>query len=476
MLRSTFLKSAIVLLLAGASVLAADEIAVGEFASLTGGSASFGQSSHKGTALAIDELNAAGGVLGRKFKLITEDDQSVAGQPATIVRKLISQDKVVAVLGEVASSKSLEAAPICQQNKVPMISPASTNPKVTEVGDFIFRICFIDPFQGTVMSKFALGKGWKKVAVLTDVKQDYAVGLAEFFVKNFTANGGTIVKDQKYSTGDKDFKAQLTSIKAAKPEAIFVPGYYAEVALIARQAKLLGIKVPLLGGDGWVGDSLLKVAGTALDGSFFSCHFSADDKSETTQDFVKKYQAKYGAVPDDMAALGYDSAVILAEAIKRAGTTDSAKLRDALAATKGHKGITGTITLDEQRNAQKPAVILGIGNGGFQKTLVMMPDAASRAMMPASRVSSPATSSPPSVVTSRRPSGTSIAVSGLSAHAMPTISSVAAISRLSLMCTSSRRRRTSSSWMWRRSSRKCTVMPSAPPRCASTAAHTGSGS
>ena len=367
MSKSPFIRIvAFALLAAGLHAIAQDEIKVGEFASLTGGSASFGQSSHKGTALAFDELNANGGVLGRKFKLITEDDQSVAGQPATIARKLISQDKVIAVLGEVASSKSLEAAPICQQNKIPMISPASTNPKVTEVGDYVFRICFIDPFQGTVMSKFALSKGWKKVAVLTDVKQDYSVGLAEFFVKHITANGGQIVKEQKYSTGDKDFKAQLTSIKAAKPDAIFVPGYYAEVALIARQAKLLGIKAPLLGGDGWVGDSLLKVAGTALDGSFFSCHFSADDKSPATQEFVKKYKAKYGAVPDDMAALGYDSAMILAESIKRAGGTDSAKLRDAIAATKGHAGITGTITLDENRNATKPAVILTIGGGGFK--------------------------------------------------------------------------------------------------------------
>ena len=359
---STLLLSAIGL----AGALAQDEIKVGEFASLTGGSASFGQSSHKGTALAFDELNSAGGVLGKKFKLITEDDQSVAGQPATIVRKLISQDKVIAVLGEVASSKSLEAAPICQQNKVPMISPASTNPKVTEVGDYIFRICFIDPFQGTVMSKFALGKGWKNVAILTDVKQDYSVGLAEFFVKHLTANGGTVVKEQKYSSGDKDFKAQLTSIKAAKPDAIFVPGYYAEVALIGKQARLLGIKAPLLGGDGWVGDSLLKVAGNSLDGSFFSCHFSADDKSEATQSFVKKFKAKYNETPDDMAALGYDSAVILAKAIEKAGTTDGEKLKAAIAATKDHAGITGKITLDEKRNASKPAVILSIGGGGFK--------------------------------------------------------------------------------------------------------------
>ena len=361
-MRKSILLTAIVTFAAALTLHAQDEIVVGEFASLTGGSASFGQSSHKGTQLAIEEINAAGGVLGKKLKLITEDDQSLAGQPATIARKLISQDKIVALLGEVASSKSLEAAPICQQNKVPMISPASTNPKVTEVGDFIFRICFIDPFQGTVMSKFALGKGFKKVAVLTDVKQDYAVGLAEFFMKHFKENGGEIVKEQKYSTGDKDFKGQLTSLKASKPDAIFVPGYYGEVALIARQAKQLGIKVPLLGGDGWVGDSLLKVAGNALDGSFYSSHFSDADQTPDVQEFVKKYKAKFGGSPDDMAALGYDSAMILADAIKRAGGTDGAKLRDAIAATKNFKGITGVITIDEKRNASKSAVIMTIEN------------------------------------------------------------------------------------------------------------------
>lgn len=341
------------------------EIPVGEFASLTGTSASFGQSSHKGTVLAIEEINAAGGVLGKKINLITEDDQSQPGQPATIMRKFISQDHVVAVLGEVASSKSKEAAPICQQSQIPMISPASTNPDVTQVGDYIFRVCFIDPFQGTVMGKFALSKGWKKVAVLTDVKQDYSKGLAEFFEKYFTAHGGTIVKNQEYSTADKDFRAQLTSIKASKPDAIFLPGYYGEVSLIARQAKQLGIKVPMLGGDGWVGDSLLKVAAGSLDGSFFSSHFSAEDKNPVVQNFVTKYKAKYGAVPDDMAALGYDSAVILAEAMKRAGTTDGPKLRDAIAETKGHEGVTGIITLNAQRDADKPAVIQSISGGAF---------------------------------------------------------------------------------------------------------------
>jgi branched-chain amino acid transport system substrate-binding protein len=341
------------------------DIPIGEFASLTGGSASFGQSSHKGTILAIGEINSGGGVLGRPIRLITEDDQSQAGQPATIVRKLISQDKVVAILGEVASSKSLEAAPICQQNGIPMISPASTNPKVTEVGDFIFRICFIDPFQGTVTAKFARQKGWKNVAVLTDVKQDYSVGLAECFIKDMVANGGHIVREQKYSSGDKDFKPQLTSIKAARPDVLFVPGYYAEVALIAKQARLLGLKVPMLGGDGWTGDSLLKVAGDSLDGSFFSNHFSADDVSPKVRSFVDTYRAKYGVTPDAMAALGYDSAMILADAIRRAGTTDSVALRPSIAATKDFEGVTGRISLDASRNASKPAVILTIRDGGF---------------------------------------------------------------------------------------------------------------
>jgi len=346
--------------------LAQDQIKVGEFASLSGGSASFGQSSHNGTALAIDEINTGGGVLGKKLDLVTEDDRSVAGEPATIARKLISQDNVIAVLGEVASSKSLEAAPICQENHIPMISPASTNAKVTQVGDYIFRVCFIDPFQGKVMAKFALSKGWQKIALLKDVKQDYSMGLAQAFQDGFTGAGGSIVKVQEYSTGDKDFRAQLTSIKASHPDAIFVPGYYGEVALIARQARQLGIKAPLLGGDGWVGESLLKVAGHALDGSFFSNHYSQDDPSPVIQNFVKTYQAKYGEKPDAMAALGYDSAKILADAIARAGTTDEPKLRDAIAATKDFKGVTGDITLDADRNATKAAVILTIANGGFQ--------------------------------------------------------------------------------------------------------------
>ena len=351
-----------------------DTIKVGEFASMTGSEATFGQSSHKGTQLAIDDLNTAGGVLGKKLELLMEDDQSQAGQPATVVRKLISSDGVVAILGEVASSKSLEAAPICQQNKIPMISPASTNPKVTETGDYIFRVCFIDPFQGTVMANFARKTlKLKTAAVLTDVTSDYSLGLAKYFKEGFSADGGQIVAEQNYSKGDKDFSAQLTAIKAQNPDGIFVPGYYTEVGLIVLQARRLGITVPMFGGDGWESSSLVPIGKQALEGCYFSTHFSPEDTSPAVQKFVKEFQAKYNEAPDAMAALGYDSAMMLAAAMKTAGTTDGAKVRDALAATKDFAGVTGNITIDANRNASKPAVILTIKNGQFKYVETIAP-------------------------------------------------------------------------------------------------------
>lgn len=349
-------------------------IKVGEYASLTGKEAAFGQSSHDGTALAVDDLNAAGGVLGKQIQLITEDDQSQAGQPSTDARKLISDDGVVAVLGEVASSRSLEAAPICQQNQIPMISPSSTNPKVTEVGDYIFRVCFIDPFQGTVMANFAKNTlHMKTAAVLTDVTSDYSEGLAKFFKDSFTANGGKIVADQNYSGGDKDFNAQLTAIKAVNPDGIFVPGYYTEVGLIAIQARQLGINVPLFGGDGWESSTLVSIGGKALEGTYFSTHFTPQDTNAVVQNFVKKYEAKYNATPDAMAALGYDSMMILADAMKKSGTTAGPKVRDALAAEKDFPGITGQITIDAQRNASKPAVILEVTNAEYHFVQTISP-------------------------------------------------------------------------------------------------------
>ena len=351
-----------------------ETIKVGEYASLTGSEATFGQSSHKGTQLAVDELNANGGVLGKKIQLLTEDNQSQAGQSATVVRKLISSDGVVAILGEVASSRSLEAAPICQQNKIPMISPASTNPKVTEAGDYIFRVCFIDPFQGTVMANFARKTlKLQNVAVLTDVKSDYSVGLAKFFKAGVVAGGGKIAVEQNYSGGDKDFNAQLTSIKASNPDGIFVPGYYTEVGLIALQAKQLGLTVPIFGGDGWESSSLVPIGGAALEGDYFSTHFSPEDTSPAVQNFVKQYKQKFNETPDAMAALGYDSVMILADAMKKTGSTDGAKVRDALAAEKDFPGVTGNLTMDANRNASKPAVILTIKNGAFKYVETVSP-------------------------------------------------------------------------------------------------------
>ncbi len=345
-----------------------EPIKVGQFASLTGKEATFGISSDEGTTMAIEEINAAGGVLGRKLKLLTEDTQSKPGEPATVVNKLIARDGVMAVLGEVASSRSLEAAPICQQSKVPMISPSSTNPKVTEVGDYIFRVCFIDPFQGTVMANFATKTlKAKKVAVFTDVKSDYSKGLAKFFKERFVANGGTIVTELDFNGGDKDFKAQLTAIKAASPDAVFVPGYYTDAALICVQAKQLGLNVPFMGGDGWESEKLVEIGKDAVEGQYFSTHYHPDVGSELSKKFVENYKKRWnGKTPDALAACGYDSALVLADAIKRAGSIDGQKVRDALAATKDIQAVTGKISINENRDATKSAVILQVKDGKYK--------------------------------------------------------------------------------------------------------------
>ena len=345
----------------------ADTILVGEFASLTGKEATFGISSHEGTQLAIEELNAAGGVLGKKIKLATEDNQSKPGESANAVNKLIAKDGAVAILGEVASSRSLEAAPICQKEGIPQISPSSTNPKVTETGDYIFRVCFIDPFQGTVMANFAK-KTLKaqKIAIFTDVKSDYSKGLAKFFKEAFTAAGGQIVAELDFNGGDKDFKGQLTSIKGAGPEGEFVPGYYTDAALICIQAKEVGLNVPIFGGDGWESEKLTEIGKEAVEGTYFSTHYSPDAGGPKGAAFVAAYKKRFnGKLPDAMAALGYDSAMILADAMKRAGGTEGAKVRDALAATKDYDAVTGKITINGKRDAEKSAVILQVKGGKF---------------------------------------------------------------------------------------------------------------
>ena len=352
-----------------------NEILIGEYGSLTGSTATFGQSTHNGVLMAVAEVNAAGGALGRPVQVLVEDDQSKPEEAATAVTKLINQNRVVAMLGEVASSRSLAAAPICQAAQIAMITPSSTNPRVTQVGDYIFRVCFTDSFQGLVMAKFAANTlHLKQVAILYDVRNDYSVGLKTVFGGEFAAMGGTITAEQSYSEGDSDFHAQLTQLKAGAPEAIYVPGYYTEAGTIARQARELGITVPLLGGDGWDSPRLFEIGGSAIDGCYLSNHYSVDDPSPQIQKFVADYKAKYGNVPDALAALGYDAARILCDAIGRAGSTEGPQIRAALAATRGFPGVTGTITIDPARTAVKPAVVLRVEGGMFHYVETIRPE------------------------------------------------------------------------------------------------------
>jgi branched-chain amino acid transport system substrate-binding protein len=352
----------------------ATEIVVGEVGSMTGSEATFGTSTHQGIELAFEQINAAGGVKGKKFRVITLDDQGKPDEAATAVTKLITQDKIAALLGEVASSRSLAMAPIAQAHGIPMITPSSTNPKVTEQGDYIFRVCFIDPFQGTVMAKFAKDTlKIKNVAILRDVKNDYSVGLADFFTQTFTKNGGTIVVDQSYSAGDMDFKSQLTAIRAKKPEAIYVPGYYTEVGLIARQAKELGLDVPLMGGDGWDSPKLTEIGGKSIEGSYFSNHYSPEDQSPVVQKFIAEYKAKYKIIPDGLAAMGYDAAKVLADAMTKAPDLSSTSVKAAIAATKDFPGVTGVITLNEHRDPVKSAVVLQVAAGGYKYKTTIKP-------------------------------------------------------------------------------------------------------
>lgn len=338
------------------------EILIGEYGSLTGAQATFGVSSHEGLMLAVEEANAAGGVLGKKIRVITEDDRSEQAESTTAVQKLISRDKVVAVIGEVASSRSLAGATVCQQYKVPMLTPASTNPAVTKVGDYIFRICFTDDFQGTVGAQFAAKQGWKRVALFTDVANDYSKGLAAAFKDAFAKAGGQVVSEQSYRAEENDFKAQLTSIKGANPEAVYLPGYYGDVVKITEQARQLGISVPFFGGDGWDSDETLKSKHTS--GCFFTNHSHPDDPRPEVQQFNAAYKARYGQkVPDAMGILGYDAGRVMIDAIKRAGKAEPKAIRDALAQTKDFPGATGKITIDENRNARKPIVILEIRDG-----------------------------------------------------------------------------------------------------------------
>ena len=364
-----------------------DTIKVGVYGDLTGQTSSFGQSTKNGIELAVEEINAAGGVNGKKIQLVVEDDQGRPEQAKTVVSKLINQDKVQAVLGEVASTNSLAAAPVAQEAKIPMISPSSTNPKVTETGDYVSRVCFIDPFQGSVMAKFASNTlHAKTAAILGDVNSDYSKGLTQFFEEEFTKLGGKVLAKEAYTQTDPDFKGQLTKIRNLKPDVIYVPGYYGQVGIIAKQARELDMTMPLLGGDGWDSPELWKLGGDALKNTFISNHYSAENPAPEIQNFVKAYKAKFNVDPDSLAALAYDAAKVLADAIKRAGgASDSAKLKDAINATKDFAGVTGKISLDSGRNAVKPAVVLELdpSAGKFKYKETIAPEGAATSSAPA---------------------------------------------------------------------------------------------
>jgi branched-chain amino acid transport system substrate-binding protein len=342
----------------------ADEILVGHYASMSGSEATFGQSTDNGIKMAVEEINAAGGVNGKKIKVITYDDKGDAREAGTAVTRLITRDGVTAMLGEVASSLSLQGAPICQENGVPMITPSSTNPEVTKKGDKIFRVCFIDPFQGWVGAKFAhenLKAG--KAAILFDQANAYSVGLRDEFAKAFKDMGGEITAVESYSKGDPDFSAQLTSIRSSGPDVVYVPGYYTDVGNIALQARKLGVTVPLLGGDGWDSAKLAEIGGKAIDGCYYSNHYSHQDPNPRVQEFIRKYKDKFDETPDGLAALGYDAARILAQAMAQAPSLSGDDIAAALAATRDFDGVTGKISIDAERNAVKPAVILEMKNG-----------------------------------------------------------------------------------------------------------------
>lgn len=350
-----------------------ETIKIGHFASLTGPTATFGQQTENGVRLALDEINANGGILGKKVEVITEDTRSMTQDAGLAAEKLIGRDEVSLLLGAVSSSLSLAAAPIAEREQVPMITPASTNPKVTvddqgNTRKYVYRICFIDPFQGKVMAKFAKENlGAQRVAILKDNANDYSVGLAENFRQTFTEMGGEIIAEQAYEAQQVDFKSQLTAIKATNPDAIYVPGYYTEVSLIAIQARELGLDVPLMGGDGWDSPELTKgSAKEALEGTFFSNHYSVEDTTANVLDFTKAYQAKFGGeTPGAMSALGYDALMIAAHAIEKAGGTDPEKIVEQLNNLTNFPGITGNITIDAQHNAEKSAVVLQIKDGKF---------------------------------------------------------------------------------------------------------------
>lgn len=344
----------------GGQAMAADTLKIGAVFPLSGPQSTFGEESMNGVMLALDDLKASDAALAGKITLVKEDEKSNPIDAGNAAKKVLNVDKVDVIFGSVASSNTLAMTELVKNADKPLVTPASTNPTVTEKGDMVFRTCFIDPFQGSVLANFALSNlGKKKAAILLDHKSDYSKGLAQFFKEAYKAGGGEIIAEESYEAGKKDFKTQLTKLRAAKPDVLLVPGYYNEVGLIMKQAKQMGFAVTMLGGDGWDSPSLYTLAGAdAVKDHYFSSHFAPDDTDPAVQNFVKAYTARYKVAPGAMAALGYDGVLVIADAFKRAGGGDSAAMKKALASTSGFKGVTGVISINQKRDAEKDAVVL----------------------------------------------------------------------------------------------------------------------
>ncbi|RFU62736.1 ABC transporter substrate-binding protein [Bacillus sp. V59.32b] len=340
-----------------------DTIKIGANMELSGGVASYGQSGVQGLELAFDEINKEG-IDGKKLELVKVDNKSDAAEATQGALKLATQDKVAVMVGAATSTNTLAQVQIATDQKIPLITPTGTNPDITgkgdKVNDFVFRTCFIDPFQGTVAANFAQSKFQSKnAAIFIDTASDYSKGLAKAFEESYTKAGGKIVAEEAYVAKDTDFRATLTRIKSAKPDFIFLPGYYEEVGLIVKQAREAGIDVPIMGGDGWDSPKLVEIAGgDALDNTFITNHYSAADPDPKIQDFVKAYEAEYKSTPDGFAALGYDTGYMIADAIERAGSTDPEKIKEALAETKDLALVSGNITLNDHHDPIKSASIL----------------------------------------------------------------------------------------------------------------------
>ena len=349
-----------------------DTIKVGINTELSGAVASYGTNAANGALLAIEEINAAGGVLGKQLEPLQRDCKSVADEAMSVSAALVGEG-IVAQIGPLTSGNVAGSTPVMMENQIPLLAPAATAVNVTvdektnKVRDFIFRVCYLDSDQGRRMANFALEDlGVKTAAIYGSTSDDYATGLAKYFKEEFTSKGGTIVAEEGFVNGDKDFRATLTKIKSANPEFIYVPGYYTEVAVLIKQAREMGITCPIGGGDGWDSPDMVSVAGKdALNNTFFTNHYSVEDPDPAIQSFVKAYQAKYNKLPDSFAALGYDAAKLLADAIERAGEADPVKIKEALEATKDFPGITGSMSIDENHNPVKNIVVIEYKDGNL---------------------------------------------------------------------------------------------------------------